>query len=183
MLGLRTLVLNSSYMPISLFPLHAIPVEDAITRVFNTTCHVVFEYDRKILSPNINMKWPSVIARNDSLKVKSNVKLRRESLYYRDHGICVYCEKPLTIKEVTYDHVMPRARGGHHDWDNVVCACGSCNLKKGSAMPTGMWKPKFKPFKPDYYQLLNNRKKFPIVIPDESWMHFLGEWEADIIVT
>ncbi len=183
MLGLRTLVLNSSYLPISLFPLHAIPVEDAITRVFNGTCHVVFEYDRPILSPNVDMNWPSVIARNDHMRVKNNVKLRRESLYYRDHGICVYCEKPLTIKEVTYDHVYPRALGGHHDWDNVVCACSNCNLKKGSSKPVGTWKPKVKPYKPDYFQLLANRKKFPIVISDESWMQFMGEWEAEVIVT
>src|SRR5690348_15700631 len=101
MLGLRTLVLNANYAPISLFPLHTIPAEDAITRVFNGTCDVVAEYDRKILTPNIDIKWPSIIARNDQMKIKEVVKLRTESLYYRDHGVCAYCERPITINTLT----------------------------------------------------------------------------------
>jgi 5-methylcytosine-specific restriction endonuclease McrA len=182
MLGLRALVLNSNYMPISLFPIHSIPVEDAVVRVFNETCHVVFEYDRDILTPTLEMKWPSVIARNDNLRIKEKVKLRRESLFYRDHGICVYCEKQLSLGEVTFDHVHPRARGGMHSWDNVVCACISCNIKKGSNLPVGEWSPKIKPYEPNYFQLLSRRKKFPITVPDESWTHFLGDWEAEVKV-
>lgn len=180
MLGLRTLVLNSTYLPISLFPLHSIPVEDAVVRIFNGTCHAVFEYDREILTPNLEMKWPSVIARNDNLRIKEKVKLRRESLFYRDHGICVYCERPLTIKEVTFDHVHPKAKGGRHDWDNVVCACNLCNFRKGSRLPVGEWAPKIKPFEPTYYQLLTMRRKFPIYVSDQSWVHFLGDWEGEI---
>ena len=71
MLGLRTLVLNASYMPISLLPLHTVPVEDAVGRIFNDSCHVVFSYNRWIQTPNLHMKWPSVIARNSYVNVKS----------------------------------------------------------------------------------------------------------------
>jgi hypothetical protein len=73
-------------MPVSLIPIHTIPVEDAVTRVFNGSCHPVFSYNRKIQSPSVNMNWPSVIARNQQIKVKEVVKLRRDSLFYRDHG-------------------------------------------------------------------------------------------------
>ncbi len=145
MIGLRTLVLNSNYMPISLFPLHSIPVEDAVTRVFNGTCHVVFDYDRDIKTQYHEMKWPSVIARNGHLKINEAVKLRRDSLYYRDHGRCAYCETPLLIKDVTIDHVHPRSKGGHHDWDNIVSSCSDCNTKKGDLLPVGAWRPQFKP--------------------------------------
>ena len=69
MIGLRTLVLNATYLPINYIPVHSIPVEDAITRVFNGTCHVVEEYDRKIKTPSLDMNWPSVIARNDFVSV------------------------------------------------------------------------------------------------------------------
>lgn len=182
MLGLKTLVLNSNYLPISLFPVHSIPVEDAVTRVFNKTCHVVSEYERKILTPSLDMRWPSVIARNEMAQVKEKVKLRRESLYYRDHGICVYCEEQITINDLTFDHVYPRALGGKHSWDNVVSACSNCNIRKGHSLPVGEWKPKKEAYEPSYYQLLSQRKKFPIRIPDASWVPFLGEWKSEIIV-
>lgn len=181
-IGLRTLVLNNNYMPISVFPLHTIPVEDAITRVFNGTCHVVEEFDREIKTPTIRMKWPSIIARHDSKMVKERIKLTTESLYYRDHGKCMYCEKQLMLRDVTCDHVLPESKGGRFSWDNIVVACQACNLEKGSALPKGKWVPRFMPRKPSYYELLNRRKKFPITIDQESWIPYLGNWEAPIIV-
>ena len=182
MLGLRTLVLNASYMPISLLPLHTIPVEDAVGRIFNDSCHVVYSYSRWIQTPNLHMKWPSVIARNSYVNVKSIMKLKRESLYYRDHGICVYCEQPLTVREVTYDHVIPKRLGGRKVWENVVSACSRCNSLKGNHNPVGIWKPKWKPYKPNYFQLLARRKKFPIMIDHESWKQFFSDWKSDIII-
>lgn len=182
MIGLRCLVLNSNYMPISLIPIHTICVEDAVTRVFNGTCHPVFSYDRKIQSPSINMNWPSVIARNQQIKIKEVVKLRRDSLFYRDHGVCAYCEKPLTINEVTYDHVIPRRLGGLSHWENIVSSCTHCNGLKGDKAPVGRWLPRLKPFKPTYYQLLSNRKKFPITVDHENWLEFLGPWEGTVTI-
>lgn len=179
-INLRTLVLNSNYLPISLFPLHTIPVEDAVTRIFGGTCHSVFDFDRQILTPNLDMRWPAVIARNSNLRIKETVKLRREAVYYRDHGVCAYCEKTLTLNDLTYDHVIPRVKGGAHAWENIVSSCPSCNSKKGDSLPVGVWKPKKRPFKPNYYQLLEARRRFPITIDDESWIAFLGDWKAEI---
>ena len=53
MIGLRTLVLNANYMPVSIFPLHTIPSEDAITRIFNGNMHAVYNYNRKIGHPTL----------------------------------------------------------------------------------------------------------------------------------
>lgn len=181
--GLRTLVLNANYMPISIFPLESIPAEDAVTRVLNGTCHTVFDHDRKILTPTLEMNWPSVIARNDQHQVKTDtVKLRRETLFYRDHGLCAYCEKPMTLSETTYDHIHPQSMGGPHTWENVVASCGACNSRKGSHLPTGQWKPKHRAYQPDYWQLVSLRKKFPITIQSEEWIQFLGGWDAEVRV-
>ena len=179
---LRTLVLNADYAPISLFPLQTIPAEDAVTRVFNGTCRVVMEYDIPIRTPTLKMNWPSVIARTDRKRVRERVKLEPESLYYRDHGRCAYCEKQLTLHCVTFDHVVPRARGGDSSWDNLVAACGKCNSQKGDALPVGEWMPKRRPYKPTYYDLLAIRKKFPITVDDANWMQFIGDWNADVII-
>jgi hypothetical protein len=54
------------------------------------------------------------------------------------------------------DHVIPRAKGGRTTWENVVCCCVPCNLKKGAklALEAGMkllkkperprWNPTFR---------------------------------------
>ena len=182
--GLRTLVLNNSYLPINLLPLESIPAEDALTRVFNETCHVVSEYDRRVLTANkeTNINWPAVIARNASDTVENRLKMTEENLYYRDHGVCSYCEKELTLVNMTYDHVYPKSLGGTNTWENLVCSCGPCNSKKDDQLPVGEWKPKRKPIKPHYNQLLKIRRKFPIVVDSAEWIPFLGDWQGDIRV-
>ena len=182
LIGLNTLVLNSNYMPINMVPMETIPVEDAITRVFNGTCHVVENFDRKIKTADRNMDlyWPAVIARNDSKTVKTQVKMTDENLYYRDHGLCQYCHKEITMKETTFDHVNPKSKGGVLSWTNAVCACGPCNSKKDNLPPVGIWKPRRMPFKPTYHQLLEARKKFPLSIDHESWLNYIPKWEAEV---
>lgn len=182
MLGFRTLVLNASYEPINILPLKTIPAEDAVTRVYNGTCHVVEEHDQKILTPTADMRWPSVIARNAFEHYIPNIRLYRESLFYRDHGICMYCEKPLKISEVTFDHYIPESAGGEKTWENIVCACARCNSAKGSSEPVGIWAPKYKPYRPTYFQLLEKRKKFPIFVQDKSWIDYLPDWESEVII-
>lgn len=185
-IGLRTLVLNSNYMPVSIFPLSTTPVEEAMARVYNEqgpTCRVVMEYPRRILTQRANLHWPSVISRIDKKIVRERVSLTCESLYYRDHGMCQYCEKPLTLGTTTMDHVIPDSKGGLFTWENIVCACNTCNSAKSDAMPVGQWAPKQKPFKPTYFELLSRRKKFPIRVDDQNWMSFLGNWNAEVIVS
>lgn len=174
-INLRTLVLNPNYMPVSVFPnLYTIPVEDAIVRYLNDNCHVVFWYDRHVLTPSRHdLRWPSVIVNNNTRSFNKEVKLKKSTLYYRDHCKCVYCDDVLDSNEVTYDHVMPRVRGGKHSWDNVALACKECNSTKGDSLPQGKWAPKRKPYVPTFFDLLEKRKKFPIIIDDESWKQFL----------
>jgi 5-methylcytosine-specific restriction endonuclease McrA len=177
-------------MPISLFPLHTIPAEDAVTRIIAGTCHVVMEHDRVIKTPSLKMKWPSVIARVDTDIAKEGIKLDNESLYYRDHGKCQYCSTKISMGELTRDHVHPKSKGGKFIWENIVTACPVCNVEKGDALPgtktidrngkVRVWLPIKKPIKPSYYQLLEVRKKFPITVDDPNWVPFLGNWEGQI---
>jgi len=180
MIGLRTLVLNNNYIPISMYPLHHIPAEDAMTRVYNETCYVVLEYDRPILTQQTGLKWPSVIARIATDYVSTAVKLRPESLYYRDHGKCQYCHEPVTVNAMTCDHVVPQSLGGPFTWENIVTACSRCNGAKGNHRPEGRWKLPYKPKKPTYHQLLKNRRQFPITVGDINWMQFLGDWDGQV---
>ena len=84
------------------------------------------------------------------------------------------------MKQTTYDHVIPRSKGGTHTWDNVVMSCSKCNNVKADRMPRDSFVPIQKPYKPTYWQLIANRRKFPIWVDCPSWIHFLGEWEAEV---
>lgn len=56
-------------------------------------------------------------------------RLSRRAIFYRDGFRCQYCGKESS-KDLTIDHVMPRSRGGPHEWENVVSACIPCNHRK-----------------------------------------------------
>lgn len=66
---------------------------------------------------------------------RSTVRLTRRNIYLRDAHTCQYCARQLPARELNLDHVMPRSRGGPMSWDNVVCSCRVCNLRKGSRTP------------------------------------------------
>jgi len=182
--NLRTLVLNSNFMPVSVFPkLYTIPAEEAISRVLNGSCAVIANYDRPVLTPSrSDLQWPSVVVNNNTKSFKKEVKLKKSTLYYRDHATCVYCGCDVNINEVTYDHVIPRVKGGHHGWDNVVLSCSDCNSRKGHSDPVGKWKPARKPYAPSFYELMDIRKNFPLVIYDECWSQYLPEFSSYVLV-
>lgn len=62
------------------------------------------------------------------------IQLTKDRVYHRDGGKCGYCGKHLTRKEMTIDHIRPVSRGGKSDWENVVCCCQPCNVKKGNKL-------------------------------------------------
>jgi len=46
-----------------------------------------------------------------------------------DWGGCAYCGRS---KPTTLDHVVPKAKGGATIKQNLIAACGACNLEKSS---------------------------------------------------
>ena len=63
------------------------------------------------------------------------VKLNRRNLFARDQNRCQYCGKRFQASELSLDHVIPRSQGGVNSWENIVCACVRCNVKKGGRTP------------------------------------------------
>jgi len=66
---------------------------------------------------------------------RRDVKLNRRNIYARDQNRCQYCGKKYPTSELSLDHVVPRSLGGGASWDNLVCACMKCNVKKGGQTP------------------------------------------------
>jgi len=81
-----------------------------------------------------------------------------------------YCNTHLTKKDCTLDHVLPTSLGGKTTFENTTTACGPCNANKGANKKIV---PKVKPYKPDYYELINKRKMMPFHVRHDSWLDYL----------
>lgn len=66
---------------------------------------------------------------------RQQVKFNRRNLYARDGNRCQYCGKKHATTELSLDHVLPRSMGGKTSWENIVCACLKCNIRKGGRTP------------------------------------------------
>lgn len=66
---------------------------------------------------------------------RTAVKLNRRNLFARDQNRCQYCGKRFPTSELSLDHVIPRSQGGLNSWENIVCACVRCNVRKGGRTP------------------------------------------------
>src|SRR5690242_17771453 len=67
---------------------------------------------------------------------KTRVRFSRFNIYARDENTCQYCGVRMPRAELNLDHVVPRSRGGATNWENVVCSCVPCNLRKGGRSPS-----------------------------------------------
>ncbi len=126
-----TLLLNSTFEP-----LKVVNWKKAIIMVILGKVEVIEEYDRLVRGICLSMRLPAVIRLHRFIKKRSPiVKFSRQNLYMRDRGKCQYCGEPFDPAELTYDHVIPRSKGGQTEWTNVVTCCTACNLKKGGRTP------------------------------------------------
>jgi 5-methylcytosine-specific restriction endonuclease McrA len=66
---------------------------------------------------------------------RSEVKLNRRNIFARDKNRCQYCGRKYPTSELSLDHVIPRSMGGKSVWQNMVCACTECNVRKGGRTP------------------------------------------------
>jgi len=166
-----TLVLNADGNPVSFLPLSTINWQEAIRYMVLEKADVLAWHDNWIVhSANWETPVPSVIMLREYMKAKSSVRFSRSNVYLRDSGSCMYCGTHIERKESTLDHVHPVSKGGKTTWENCVTACGPCNANKADKV--GL-KPKVKPYKPDYYELVNKRKKLPFQIRHPAWEQFI----------
>ena len=171
------LVLNADYRPLSYYPLSLWSWQDSIKSVFLDRVVIVSQYDRVISSPSFSMKLPSVIALKSYIRPQSNPNFTRFNVFLRDKFMCQYCGSK---KELTFDHLLPRSKGGKTDWRNVVTACSSCNVKKGGRLfiNAGMTLNQI-PYQPTTEDLHKNGKNFPPNYLHKSWMDYLY-WDVEL---
>ena len=111
---------------------------------------------------------------------RHKVTFNRRNIYARDKNHCQYCGKKFPTSELSLDHVVPRSQGGEVSWENLVCSCVKCNVKKGGRTPReAHLKLIAEPVKP---------KRLPVItlrLTSEkyaSWKQFLSAayWEVEL---
>jgi len=174
------LVLNADFRPLSYFPLSVWSWQDAIKAVFLDRVSVLSEYDFAVHSPSQAIRLPSVIALKDYIPSARKPAFTRFNVFLRDAFSCQYCGERFPTQELTFDHVIPRSRGGRTTWENVVTACASCNLRKGSKLPREChMHPRHRPAQPSTWELQDNGRAFPPNYLHASWRDYLY-WDSEL---
>jgi 5-methylcytosine-specific restriction endonuclease McrA len=111
---------------------------------------------------------------------RNQVKLNRRNIFARDQNRCQYCGHKYSTSDLSIDHIVPRTQGGVTSWDNVVCACLDCNVRKGGRTPdqAGMHLISV-PVRPQTSPIITQRLKD---VRYTSWMAFLDHayWSVEL---
>jgi 5-methylcytosine-specific restriction endonuclease McrA len=143
--------------------------------------HFNQEEDDWVRTPNSMIQAPRVIRLLSYDKVpRQAVKFNRRNIFARDSNQCQYCGKKFIMSELSLDHVIPRSQGGATTWENIVCACVDCNVRKGGRTPkqanlTLIRKPE-KPKRSPILSMKLSQKKY------RSWQSFLDSayWNVEL---
>jgi 5-methylcytosine-specific restriction endonuclease McrA len=173
----RTLLLSQGYEPIKV-----ISWQRAITLLTLGKVEVIEEYDHEIRAVSVVIKIPAVVRLLRAFRRHAKpVKFSRINIYARDGYRCQYCGTKCSIGELTYDHVIPRAKGGRTTWDNIVTCCYPCNYTKGSRTPAeAKMSLKSTPVRPQWVPAVTIRVSTRSV-PDawRDYLYWTGEIESD----
>jgi len=174
------LVLNADFRPLSYYPLSLWSWQEAVKAVVSGRVNVVSVYERFVRSPSRAMPLPSVISLKEYIPAARRPAFTRFNVFLRDRFSCQFCGEALPTHELTFDHLVPRSRGGRTVWENVVTACSPCNLSKGDRLPhEARMYPLVAPEQPTTYTLQENGRAFPPNYLHHSWRDFLY-WDSEL---
>lgn len=124
----KVLVLNAT-----MEPLCVVPARRAVVLVLTSKADVVHHNGHRFRSESLDLAAPSVVRLRRFVHVpyRRRAALSRRGVFIRDDHRCQYCGRAAE----NVDHVVPRSRGGAHEWENVVAACRRCNGRKRDQTP------------------------------------------------
>jgi 5-methylcytosine-specific restriction endonuclease McrA len=162
------LVLNASYEPINITP-----VRRAVVLLIKGVATAEEENGAFVHSARATFRVPSVIRLREFRRIPYQTRaLSRKNILLRDRHTCQFCGRVLPAFELTLDHVIPRSRGGHTDWDNLVACCHPCNNRKGDRLPEEAGLKLLRP--PHPFTLHTSRQLMRMMgRSDERWRKYL----------
>ncbi len=167
---MNVLVLDVSYQPIN-----TVPLGRAIAYLLKGKVEVLEEYEQPI---HPDWRAPAVVRLNHWIRPhKKYVRFNRQNILARDHWKCQYCGERKTTRELTFDHVLPKSRGGKTTWENIVACCRPCNNKKSNRLPDeAHMKLLHKPVRPPWLPIFNFGLQKITTIPPE-WREY---WTVEL---
>jgi 5-methylcytosine-specific restriction endonuclease McrA len=110
-----------------------VPVRRALVLALKDKADVLHTNGHIFRSESLEIAAPSVVKLRYFVKVpyRTRSSLSRRAVFVRDNFECQYCGRPAE----NVDHVIPKSKGGGHQWDNVVAACRPCNSRKENRTP------------------------------------------------
>jgi 5-methylcytosine-specific restriction endonuclease McrA len=178
----RTLVLNADMQPLSWMPLSTWSWQEAVSAVLQDRVIQLKAYDDiTVHSATSEFEVPAVVCLRQYHKRKS-AAFTRYNLFLRDGFRCQYCGCKKPVRDLTFDHVLPRSRKGPATFENIVAACQSCNLRKGNKTPKEAGMTLLRPpRRPSPHELDKIGRKLAFVQKElhQSWLDFLY-WGAEL---
>lgn len=180
--NLRTLVLNADMQPLSWAPLSVWSWQDALVAVLQDRVTQVKTYaDISVRTASAAFEVPAVIALK-GYRRRAHVAFTRYHVFLRDEFRCQYCGEQFPARKLTFDHVVPKSKGGQSSWTNIVACCSADNVRKGdkTLKQAGM-NLRRKPFEPSPYQLDSIARRIPFIHGElhNTWLDFLY-WDAEL---
>jgi 5-methylcytosine-specific restriction endonuclease McrA len=170
-------MLNQGYEPIKI-----VSWQRAMTLITLDKVDVIEEYDAVVRASSMVVQAPAVVRLRKAYRRHAKpVKFSRVNIYARDGYRCQYCGTKCGIDQLTYDHVIPRSRGGRTTWDNIVSCCYLCNADKANRTPSeaGM-RLRAVPARPTWISAVQIRISTKS-IPDawRDYVYWTGEIESE----
>lgn len=125
----RALVLNASYEPLSI-----VSARRAVCLLLDEKAEMIEADELAVLrSARLVIPEPAVVKLRYMVKAprRSVATVSRRAVFARDGYECQYCGG----RADSIDHVVPRSRGGGHNWENLAAACRVCNMTKRDRTP------------------------------------------------
>ena len=128
----KVLLLNNTYEPLKI-----LPWQKAIMLYFGDKATIIESYDDFDLgTQKFVMQCPAVMVLRKYVNLANKqVTFSRSNVFSRDNYTCQYCSEQPGSNRLTFDHVLPRSRGGRTEWDNIVACCYPCNFRKADRTP------------------------------------------------
>ena len=165
MLNARVLVLNQNYEPLTVCK-----VRRALNLLILDKAEILENRDHeRIRSVSLSLLIPSVLRLKYYINIKrKEIALTKKNIIRRDNNQCQYCGTITAV--MTTDHVRPKSLGGDESWENLVCACVTCNNHKGGRnLEEVRMQLRRKPKKPHAFAFIVSA----LGKPDERWRPYL----------
>lgn len=126
-----TLLLNATYEPLTI-----ITWRKAVRLMLLGKAEALESYEDNVRSTTSALPMPAVLRLRQRVTFRrKTIRFCRQNVYMRDRYTCQYCLERKSRNDLTFDHVVPRTRGGRTSWQNIVACCFDCNQRKADRTP------------------------------------------------